>query len=231
MLIDHWNIEPFQRWGVKVIVPASDEQITLEEAYSHLRVTPFGSPLAHPDDALILRQITASRQFCEAYSAKAFAPQILELGLSRFPSSHAYGYSSGTHIELPNGPVRGIVFVNYTDGDGATQTMDESTYILDNYSSPSRLYLAPTATWPVVQQRLRNAVKVRFAAGYDVQGDSPGDFQLSELVKQAMLLMLGNFYENRESALLMQGSASVLELPQAASYLLDLAGSDRMGIA
>jgi uncharacterized phiE125 gp8 family phage protein len=229
-LYRRWHFEPFLRANIKVLEQPTTEPISEEDAIAHLRLTTIGSPPSIDDSEILAVYRGAAREWCEGYAGRAYAPQTLELGMSRFPGDLTFGYHAHTYITLPVGPVRGIDSISYTDGDGNEQTVDSSSYILDNYADPARVYLAPGSSWPSTE-RIPNAAKVRYFAGYDVDGDSPGDMPLPRLVRQAMLLMLGHFYENRENVIIAATRTAAIELPHGAAALLDLAGRTRTGFA
>lgn len=250
MNINQWRYpQPFIRFGVKVVVSPFAEQITLQDAYDHLRLDPYGSPPTHPDDNLLSANITAAREWCQGYSGRSFAPQTLEMGMANFPNQLPFGpfgfggggrgyigfgygsFNDDTQwIKLPAGPVRGVESVRYTDANGDWQTFDPVNYTLDNFAEPARIYLMPNLSWPETL-RIPNAVRIRYAAGYSLPGDSPQEFQISKLALQAMKLLLGHFYENRENVFVNDARAVALELPQGAASLLDLDDPLDLGMA
>lgn len=177
--------------GLKIITPPTTEQITLEEARLHLRVTPDDdSPPAHPDDPLILALVSAARDYCEQNLFRGIAPQIVELVLDCFPPGA---------IKLPMSPIVSILSVKYTDGNGVEQTLSSTGYVLDNYSEPGRLVPAVSTTWPATLSGAVNAVKVRYDCGYSLPLDSPNYHPLPASIRSTMLLLIGHWYENREA--------------------------------
>jgi uncharacterized phiE125 gp8 family phage protein len=218
------------RWNVKTVVPAAGEQITLAEAKLHLRVDDDGgSPPAHPDDPLITALISAAREWCEGYTGLALVPQTFELGGSSFGSSSlwmpcsCYRYSSdgvsqqyNSYVELPMGPVSSVAQVTYIDGEGAEQTIASSDYVLDDYSNPARLYTAFGSSWPTAQNSA-NSSRIRYRAGYDLPADSPNPNPIPFSIVQAMKLIIGHLYENRENTT----DANLELLPLGAMTLLD----------
>jgi len=102
--------------------------------------------------------------------------------------------------------------LKYFDTDGVEQTLTEGTdFLVDNESEPGRITPAPDTGWPATQNR-PNAVSVEFVAGF---GDAS---KVPQGIKQAILLMVGHWYENRE-AVTMQGN-NAGELPMAVDSLL-----------
>lgn len=159
------------------------EPITLDEARTHLRVTPYGSPLAHPDDDYISALIPVARTFCEQYLQRALATQTIKVSLDSFKDD----------IELPGQPIQSIESITYIDRDGAEQTLATSVYELDEFDGTVRLKF--DQDWPSTRDQA-NAVTITAIAGYTV-GESPDTYPIPASIKAAMLLILGNLYENR----------------------------------
>jgi len=216
------------RWGLKVIVPATIEPVTLGQAKLHLRITDdAGSPSVHPDDPLITALITAARQYCEAYSGLALASQVVELGGRSFMPASAYLYSGSSgqntyctqYVELPMPPIAGIQSVSYADSTGTQIPIAASGYILDDYVFPPRLY---SMSWPTTSNNPA-AARIRYAVGYDLPGNSPNPNPIPESVVAAIKLVLGHLYENREETISgNRSSLAITEIPIGAKVLLDL---------
>lgn len=199
------------RRGLKVVVHPSEEPIDMETARAHLRIEADGSPLSHPDDALIQNvYLPAAREACENYAGRAFAPQTLELSLSAVPY--------GCRIELPMAPLLGVDSFTYLDTGGASQTF--TGFDADTYAEPGAIELALNSMWPSTGY-LANAVIVRYQVGYALPGSSPDQPSLPALAKQAILLTLTYFYS---------GSACE-DIPPGAKALLDLLGRLNFGMA
>ncbi len=212
----------------KVITPPTTEAITLAEAHLHLRLDVYDSPPAHPDDPLILGQITAAREWAEKFTGRSIGERQLELGLDSFPHRH-HGrdwhrlhrpgivfLGEGRHpmpIELPGGPVNMLQRLTYVDQAGVEQTMSAPQF--DTYQEPARVLPPIGSSWPCTQIQMA-AVKVRYWAGYGSADDSPTVTPLPKPVKQAMLLMLGHLYENRETS----ADVALMSIPMGAEALL-----------
>lgn len=162
------------------------EPITLATARLHLRLDAVGSPPSHPDDALVTSLIKVAREAVEAYTELTVAQTTYAMALDEFPVDA---------IELGTYPINSITSITYTDTNGTTQTLSSGSYIFDSYSNPAKIF--PTTIWPQAKQ-IPNAVVVRFAAGF-TDGISPNDYPMPEALKQAMLLYIGELYENREA--------------------------------
>jgi uncharacterized phiE125 gp8 family phage protein len=181
---------------IKTTQPTT-EPVTLAEAQLHLRLDTVGSPPEHPDDTLVQTLITAARENAEHYTGVTIAACDYRVK----------GDATSDQLSLQTYPVTSIASVTYEDGEGVVQTLDPADYDLDNFPRPARLVI------------LRNfpgrTLTVNFSAGY-TDGQSPNPFPRPAGVKAAILLMLGNLYENRESV----ASAQSYERPQSATYLL-----------
>jgi len=176
---------------IKTVQPTS-EPVTLAEAQLHLRLDTVGSPASHPDDSLVQVLISASRESAENYINSTIA----ECGYT------LKAEAEDLEISLQTYPVTAIASVTYQDAAGDVQTVLATDYYVDNYARPSRLVFKETA--PAYE------VTVSFTAGYN------NEFVCPASVKAAILLMLGNWYENRESVSNMQS----YQRPQSATYLL-----------
>lgn len=162
--------------SLKIITQPVTEPITLEEAKAHLRVTHA------EEDACISTLIIIAREICEAKTLQALAPQTWRVTLDRFPSA----------IELVMTPVTSILSIKYRDYNNDIQTLSPSSYRLDNSNDFTSAWALPADgyTWPTTYDSI-NAVELDYVAGYTA---APASY------KQWMLLTIGHFYRNRESA-------------------------------
>lgn len=164
----------------KIITSATTEPVSLAEARAHLRIEPFGSPEAHPDDAYVSALISVAREWCEQYTGRALASQTIEMALDDFPEDA---------IELPLTPVTSITSVKYIDEEGIEQTLSSTYYGLDDYSKPNWLLLKSGFNWPDTNGGANN-IKIRMVVG-NTSANIP------KPIYAAMLLIIGNLYENR----------------------------------
>lgn len=157
-----------------LITPATAEPITLSEAKAHLRVE------IAEDDAFISALIKAAREHVESITSRAVVTQTWELVLDSFPADEG--------IVLPLSPLRTVDSIAYQDAAGVTTTMSSSEYIVDTVSALGQV--VPVASWPSARLAKINAIRVRFTAGY---------VTVPQTIKQAMLLLVGWWYEQREA--------------------------------
>lgn len=172
--------------ALRLITAPAVEPVTLTEAKLHLRVD-------HTDDDLLIAGlITAAREYCETWTARAFVQQTWELVIDEFPSEPDSG------IVLPKPPLQSVTSVVYDDTGGIEQTVGTIDYEVDTASEPG--WVVPSLSgWPSTFEGI-NAVRIRFVAGYAPGTNSPIDYaaNVPASIKAAIKLHLGQLYENRE---------------------------------
>jgi len=168
---------------LKVITAPTAEPITLANAKLHVRVD------IDDDDDLIERLITTARQHAETITRRAIASATYELVLDDFPDL------SDEEIKLPRPPLESVTSIKYTDSDGDETEWDSSKYIVYD-SEPAVIVPAYGESYPFFTPYPKGAVKVRYVAGYKADPDDP-ELELPEPIKEAMLLMITDLYENR----------------------------------
>lgn len=172
---------------LKVITPPAAEPLTLAETKLHLRVD------HNTDDTLITALIATAREWVESYTGKSLVEQTRQITLSSWPYAP---------LRLHGGPVQEIESVKYTDKTGAEKTVAATVY----YLTPSgEIALDYGQTWPSDTLRGPGSISIVYVTGYppletetetitttDYGGNIPRQF------KQAMLLLIGAWYELRE---------------------------------
>lgn len=185
------NVRPIKQ-TLRLTAPLV-EPITLEEARLHLRVTADDdSPPFHPDDSLIKALVSSARDYCEQKLMRALAPQTVVVTLDAFPAGA---------IQLPMSPIDSVASIKYTDTDSIEQTLPSTVYVLDNYQEPGWVLPATGQVWPMTADTI-NAVRIQYEAGYTLADDSPNSRPLPASIRAAMLLLIGNWYENREAVVI-----------------------------
>ena len=178
------------------IAPA-EEPVSLAEAKAHIRLS------SDLEDALVGAVVKAARLHAEKITERAFVTQTLRLTLSA---------SEGVPpLVLPYGPVQSVAAFEVFDLEGdAWVAADASAYALagDRLVRSER---AGAAAWPAAE-RTHDAYRITYVAGYGAAADVPAD------IKQAVLLLAADLYENRET---MVGSGLVVtNMPLSAKVLL-----------
>jgi len=138
------------------------------------------------EDEKILDMITAAREYCENYTGRALATQTIE--------AFADGFGALSYIELPKAPLQSVTSVKYKDSAGAETTLTVNTdYIVDTDSDIGRIVLPYGTSWPTFSPYPLNPVRIRYIAGYYASNPAPRS------IKQAVLLLIGHWYVNREA--------------------------------
>ena len=180
------------------------EAVTLAEARDHLRLDVIGG--THPDDSMIeTALIPAAREAAEHYTEAVFARRTFTALYDGFDDA---GLSLGT------GPVITIASVAYIDENNASQVLDPADYVLDNVSKPGAIYPAFSTEFPATNG-MPGSVVVTFLAG-PTDGLAEDVEPLPLIAKQAILLILGHLYENRQDV----GDIQMHALPMGARALL-----------
>jgi len=184
---------------IKITTAPAAEPVTESEAKLHCRVD------HSTEDAIFTRLIEVARIQCENISGRAFVTRTYTAMLDRWPS---------TPFELPYPPLASITSIKYYDDAGsAAATVSSANYYVDTNSEPGRVALVSGADWPSTTLRDINGVEIIYTAGYGNAAAVPDQY------KQAMLLLIGHLYENRESVSVQQGIGMV-QVPQAVDWLL-----------
>lgn len=161
------------------------EPVTLAEAKAHLNVD------TADDNTYITTLISVARQQFETDTGRAFYRRTYYLDLEGFPVRSA--------IELPMPPLLSVTSVKHYSTTGATSTVTSTVYGTDSSSEPGRVVLNYNQSWPSDQLRPFNGVRVEYIAGYGTA--SQAATQIPDLAKQGMLLLVGDMYVDRETAI------------------------------
>lgn len=164
---------------LRLVTAPAEEPIALATAKTHLRVD------ATDDDALITSLIVAARQYAEAVMRRQLVTATWDLALDAWPV--------GDTITVPLPTLQSVASIKYKDSAGTEATMAATDYIVDTMQEPGRVVLAYGKSWPSVTLYPVSAVTVRFTAGYGAAATVP------EAIRQAALLLIGHWYENREA--------------------------------
>lgn len=157
--------------------PAS-EPITLAEAKAQLRVESDFTD----DDTWITTAITVVREQVEALTNRALLPQSFELALDGFEDE----------IQLPKPPFSSLTSIQYYDEDETLQTLASSYYLVNDFAEPAVVTKKTNQTYPSTFDR-PDAVRIAFSAGYADADSVPTS------IKQAMLMLLTDLYDNRSA--------------------------------
>ena len=173
--------------ALKLKTSPSLEPVTLAEAKDLLRIDDSA------DDTLISSMITAIRQRAEEWTHRSFLTQTWTLWLDEFPfrPGGRTNNLNGRVIIIPRPPMQSVIFIKTYDSDNAVSTFDANDYFVDSASSPGRIALNDSNSWPTSLRKI-NAVEVEFIAGYgSIASDVP------EGIKQGMLQWIKLLFANK----------------------------------
>lgn len=153
--------------------------MTLPEAKAHCRVE------VADDDALITALIIAARQAVEEFTNRALVQQDWKQFFDACDSP-----TVKREIRLRKTPLMSITSLTFYAGDDTPTVMPSTDYAL----SGDRVVLKTGKSWPGFGREF-DAVEIVYRAGYGAAAANvPGP------IKQAILMIVANWYENREDA-------------------------------
>jgi uncharacterized phiE125 gp8 family phage protein len=138
------------------------------------------------EDTIITAYIKAARKYCEGFQNRAYITQTWEYWLDAWPDED--------YIEIPLPPLSSVTSILYYDTDDTENTLDADEYTVDTDSEPGRVFLNYGESWPSETLRPHQGICITFVCGYGATAAS-----VPELVTLAMLLLIGDYYENREA--------------------------------
>jgi len=206
---------------VRTVAPTA-YPVSLVEAKSHMNVF-------HTDtDAKIDQFIAAVTQRLDGWEGvlgRAIMPQTWIMYRDRFgcpihghheDDDLGYGHRgqyfwfNDGPMEIPLPPNISVDLVQYVDDNDVAQTVVSSAYqLVVGGVMPASIRPIYGTSWPVAKYQPQ-AVRVTFTAGWPVG-------RIPETIKQAMLLTISHWYENREAF----DPDELFELPLGAKILLD----------
>jgi uncharacterized phiE125 gp8 family phage protein len=163
-----------------LFTPPALEPVTLAEAKQHLRVTHAD------DDDFIAKLIAAARRQVEMRTALRLISQQWKFTLDCWPEDGI--------ILIPLTPVSAVNEIKSFGNDDQETIIDPSHYFLDAASHPARVAFRQGRA-PQTPGRIINGIELTVTAGF---GATPA--AVPQELKQAMLLMLGNWFANRGEA-------------------------------
>ena len=181
-----------------VITAPASEPVTLVEAKTHLRI-----PTAETgEDSYITSLISVATNTAENILGKKLITQTLDLFYDKFPACREF--------DLPFGKLQSVTHIKYYDVDNVERTLSSSIYQTDSTGLTGRIKLEYGESFPDTRAGKLNSVAIRMIVGYGVANSVPTS------IKQALLLLIANWFENREPAL--QGTLA--QVPYTVELLL-----------
>lgn len=161
--------------GLRLITPPAVEPVSVNDIKQALRID-------HTDDDVILvTHVASAREFVERRIQSQVAVKTWEFVIDAFPEAE---------IALPLRPVSSVTSIKYDDVGGVEQTVNPSTYVLDNVSRDHWVFTS--SSWPVAMDSF-NSVRVRFVAGYSDPTLIPPS------IKAAIILKTKELYDGEDT--------------------------------
>lgn len=167
------------RQRYKRTVAPTELPLELSEVNTHLRIDD------EEELELIRGLIEAATSWAQDYCWSQFVTATWQIKQNDFFC---------TKIPLHPNPVISITGVSYVDTGGSTQALTENTHWVSDLNSwPNVIYPAYNQSWPTVRG-FENDVTITVTAGYGAASAVP------QAIKQALLLLVSNWYEHRTAA-------------------------------
>ncbi len=183
----------------KISTDPASEPLTTAEAKTHLRV-------AHSDDDTYIDSlIKMARTLVEEECNRALITQTWEGYLQDFPGS-----DDDYEIMINKCPVSSVSSIQYYDSDNSLQTLSTDYYEAYTEGEPAIIRLKYNQSWPSVYDR-KKAIIITFVTG------SANAAAVPQPLKNAMLMIIGHYYENRQDVIT---GMSVNEVPMASRALM-----------
>lgn len=192
-----------QNYNLALVTAPTEYPVTKEEAKAHLRYED------DEEDALVNTLIAAATDSAETFTRRRLVTQTWKLFLDDFPRCQEDYYFPG-EIALPFPPLQSVTHVKYYNSDGALTTISSADYLVLPNDLPGRVTPIVGNSWPYDVQYRPDAVEVQYVCGYGAASAVPA------AIKQAILLILGHLYENRQEV----SPNQLYNIPLGAEYLM-----------
>jgi len=182
--------------GIRRTVDATVEPVDILEVKNHIRLEPGITE----DDALINALITAARTYVENDINRSLVSQTWQIVFDHFPNKD--------ELWLPKGPLISVTSITTYDEANTASVLSTAAYFVDTYGD--RVSLVYGYSWPT-DLRHHNGVVIEYVTGYGTKATD-----IPQPIKQAMLMLVGHWYENREAT----SYSKIDSVPMAVGALL-----------
>lgn len=196
----------------KVISPSVALPLSLAELRAHIRLSTDDPTDEDPLIMGYLRSAIAWIDGPDGWLGRCLITQTLETKVDRFPGSFSQSYTE-RQILLPCPPVQSVTTVHYVDDpNGNSVLLDDSIYqVVGVNNNTAKLVLAYGEVWPITRPQ-PEAVTIQYVAGYGDDWNS-----VPESIRQALMMLVAYWYNQREAALI---DPVVTEVPMGVKALL-----------
>jgi len=176
--------------SVEIISDIAIEPVTVAEVKAHCNI-------AHDlDDDLISSLITATRQYGEHLTQRAWGEKTIKIHMDKFPCN-------GASIELPFPPTMSIDSITYNDEDGTEIELASIDYFLA-YGLVWSAMPAYGLSWPETRG-FADDLRVVYTTGYTT---------LPESLKAWLKTRVAGMYEQRENFVIGTGGLAASAMPR-----------------
>ena len=171
------------RYRLRRTTAPRQQPLTLDEVVLHLRLAP--DAVSGPEKPLLEATILAATQALEDHAGVSVMEQEYRMTMMHWP------YVWGDAIEIPMPPFRELRGVSVR---GDAVPTDQFAIELDDRLSAKMYPLAGYWQPAVIAPPLHEAIRIDFLAG----AEKPEE--ISPAIRQALLMAIAHWYENRESS-------------------------------
>ena len=179
--------------------------LTLEQVKQHLGIT------LQDDDTRLMLMLEAATSWAEqaVRGGIALRTQTWDLVMPDFPGAQ----NGRARVTFPKPPLQSVTTVKYLNASSVltTLTADTDFKVYTDFRREGFIEPMPDLFWPTVRDQREDGVQIRFIAGHATNTLVPAN------VKQAMLLTIGHWNENRESVVT---GTIAQNIPQSATMLI-----------
>ena len=178
------NFVDYKEWSLDRLFEPDIEPVTVAEAKANSRID------ISDDDTLISSLIKVARIWVEDHTGRALIEQTRQLTFQ--------GYAS-TEFRLHCSPVISIDSFIYNESGTVTTLASDQYELVGAWSKWPKLMAAYNGSFP--SSNFTRPLTVQFKAGFARRSISPteGAEKVPEEFKQAIKLLVGYYYENREA--------------------------------
>ena len=178
-------------YGLSLVTAPTEEPIGLHEAKAQLSLAQDYTK----HDQLLRGLIVAARQYVEDRCNIAVMTQTWQLSMDSWPRLFDGLY-------LPKPPLASVTSLKYYNTSGVDTTWSSSNYVVSTDRRPGRLKAAYNVVYPSYRVQ-PDTIRIVFVAGYTSPDLVP------QTIKQACLLLVSNWFENRTSEVVGAAPASL----------------------
>lgn len=177
----------------KPILAPTVEPVTIQEVYNHTS--------ADDDHADYLTPLIArARKRFEQRTGRLLVQQTWQLALPKFADV----------IELPYSPLQSINSIKYLNNQGQLVTLDSADYRVVDHGIKAVITPKLGGSWPTPGYKVADAVQIECVFGHAtvandaIVQNSIIDPDKFELAKQAILILIADWFRNREDSAAVQ---------------------------